>query len=263
LQGKYYIENMGTMFEGKKIVTSQEMRRIEALACAQGHDEGQFMDQAGARVAALAEAFIHDHNLGKFIYILAGKGNNAGDAYAAGIELIARHFNVIAFQLFPKTVCSPLCQIKLEAFKKQGGKVVFLQQNEPLTFAEKGIIIDGLLGTGFQGKIEGLLADVILQVNKKRLPILAIDIPSGLNGTTGEVSSIAVCATQTLYLELPKLGFFLKEGVNHTGTLVKADFGLPEPLLQEAVPEGHLLDENKLSLPPSHPHNISMKEAMF
>ncbi len=246
-------ENVGAMFEGKKIVTSQEMQRVEALACAQGYDDSQFMDQAGEKIAALTETFIHEHNLGKFVYILAGKGNNGGDAYAAGIQLLARHFNVIAFQLFPKTSCSPLCQIKLEAFKKHGGKVVFLEKNEPLTFAEKGIILDGLLGTGFQGKVEGLLAEVINQVNKKRLPILAIDIPSGLNGTTGEVESVAIHATQTFYLGLPKIGFFLKEGVNYTGKLVDVDFGLPDLFIKEAVAEGHLLDEEKLSLPSINP----------
>jgi NAD(P)H-hydrate epimerase len=237
------------MLEGKKIITPQEMQRIEALAFAQGHSDSQFMDQASKRMAALTEAFIQKNSLGKVVYILAGKGNNGGDAYATGIQLLARHFNVVAFQFFPKELCSSLCQNRLESFQKYGGRVVFLHKNESLSFPEKGIILDGLLGTGFQGKVEGMLADVILEVNKQGLPILAIDIPSGVNGTTGEVLSVAIQATQTFYLGLPKIGFFLEQGLNHTGSLIDVDFGLSDLFIKEAKAEGYLLDETQITLP--------------
>ena len=241
------------MLEGKKIITPQEMQRVEALAFSSGHTGSQFMDMAGKKIATLVEAFAQKNGLNKTVYILAGKGNNGGDAYTTGIELLAKHFKVVAFQVFPKTVCSSLCQNRLESFQKQGGRVTFLEQNERLFFPEKGIILDGLLGTGFQGKIDGILADVITQVSHQKLPILAVDIPSGLNGTTGEVTSIAISATQTFYLGLPKLGFFLDKGPNHTGTLVEVDFDLPEPFTKEAVASGYLLDEEKISLPPIKP----------
>ena len=238
------------MLNGKKIVTSQEMRRVEALAQVRGHSDSQFMDQSGKRIATLTEAFIQKNGLGKAIYILAGKGNNAGDAYTAGVQLLAHHFIVVAFQIFPKEACSPLCQNRLESFQKYGGRVVFLQKDDPLSFPEKGVILDGLLGTGFQGKAEGLLADVISLVNKKELPILAIDIPSGLNGDTGEIASVAIKATQTLYLGFPKVGFFLNHGLEHTGTLVEVDFGLPDLFMKEVLPEAYLFDETQTELPP-------------
>ncbi len=240
------------MLSSKKIVTPQEMKRIEAQTQAQGHTASQLMDVVGKKIAALCEAFIQKNKLGKVIYILAGKGNNGGDAYTTGVQLLAHHFTVVAFQLFPKETLSPLCQSRLEAFQKSGGRVAFLHNNESFSFPEKGIILDGLLGTGFHGKIEGLLADVIYKVNQTKFPILSIDIPSGLDATTGEVSSIAIKATQTVYLGFPKIGFFFKQGPEHIGTLVEVNFDLPESLIKEAQPEAFLMNETKIELPFIH-----------
>ncbi|HEY5260267.1 MAG TPA: NAD(P)H-hydrate dehydratase, partial [Rhabdochlamydiaceae bacterium] len=86
--------------------------------------------------------------------------------------------------------------------------------------------------------------------NKSDLPILALDIPSGLNGTTGEVESVAIDAVGTIFLGLPKIGFFLEKGWDHVGDLAGVDFGLPEKFMEEVKEEALLLDPTSLHLPP-------------
>jgi NAD(P)H-hydrate epimerase len=88
--------------------------------------------------------------------------------------------------------------------------------------------------------------------NRSGLPILAVDIPSGLNGTTGEVETVAIKATETIFLGLPKSGFFLKEGWDHVGALRYASFGLGEKYIAQARAAAFLLNEEALPrcLPP-------------
>lgn len=230
---------------GEKVVCAEEMARVEKRAYAQGSSELEFMENAGAAIAEKTEAFIAARKLKKRVTLLVGKGNNGGDAYAAGKRLIAKGYSVSALSIFPAGDSSPLNQKQRKEFEKAGGSV---SESAPL----EGVILDGLVGTGFRGKAEGELASAIKKANQTGLPILAIDIPSGLNGTTGEVGSVAIRATQTIYLELAKLGFYIGQGWNCVGELTRALFGLPQKWILEAKPEAFLIADEKVAelLPP-------------
>ncbi|OGN70821.1 MAG: hypothetical protein A3I15_03370 [Chlamydiae bacterium RIFCSPLOWO2_02_FULL_49_12] len=238
--------------EGVKVVTAEEMARIERSACDCGASDEAFMESAGKGIAHLTEEFVLECNGAKQALLLVGKGNNGGDAYVAGRLLKERGFCVSALHLFPLAECSPLCQTECRRFQESGGQVSFPKGEEELLFPEEGIVLDGLVGTGFQGKAEGLVAAAIERANRSALPLLAIDIPSGLNGNTGEVGSVAVRATLTFYLGLPKIGFFLKSGWERVGELMRVDFGLEKQFIEEAKAEAFLLHEEALSslLPP-------------
>ncbi|MCX7920319.1 MAG: NAD(P)H-hydrate dehydratase, partial [bacterium] len=95
------------------------------------------------------------------------------------------------------------------------------------------LIIDGLFGTGMKGDITGFYADLIFILNESRKPIVAIDIPSGLNANTGEPLGIAIRATLTVTLGLPKPGLITYPGVEYIGKLVIADIGLPQDLIAD------------------------------
>jgi NAD(P)H-hydrate epimerase len=235
------------ILEGQKIATANEMARVEKLAYSQGHSDAQFMDNAADAIAEILEAYIEKYGLEKHVLLLTGKGNNAGDAFTAGLRLLENKFSVAAFPLYPREACSPLCQQRYEQFEKAGGKI---HPVGTFTFGSKGVILDGIVGTGFQGKAEGILKSAIIQANQSKLPILAIDIPSGVNGNTGEVGSVAINAAQTIYLGLPKIGFFIGNGWDHVGELVQADFGLPAKFTDQAQAEAYLLNEQNLFLPP-------------
>lgn len=225
--------------EGQAVVTAKEMARIERESIQNGASDEGYMLKAGEGIAHHVEQFLtREGYLGKVTF-LVGKGNNGGDAFVAGTFLLHRGFAVQAYHLFEARECSPLCQKHEKLFVQEGGKVV-RGHAIPL----EGVIIDGLLGTGFQGKLDEKILNVILRVNQSKLPILSIDIPSGVNGTTGEVGSDAICATETIYLGLPKLGFFIGNGYNHVGKLRCIDFGMNPSYVEEAKVDAFLVNES-------------------
>ncbi len=230
------------ILEGLKIVTAKEMARVEALAYKEGASEIAFMENAAVGIEKAVEDFIQEKHLMKSVTIIAGKGNNAGDAYAAGARLLDRGYQVSAFAIYPLSECSSLCKKMYERFRAKGGKI---KHSEP-EFDHQGVILDGLIGTGFYGKAEGALEKAIVAANRSSLPVLAIDIPSGLNGDTGEVGSVAINAALTIFLGLPKSGFFLKQGWDHVGKLRHESFGLTEKYIAQAKPIAYLLNEKMI-----------------
>jgi ADP-dependent NAD(P)H-hydrate dehydratase / NAD(P)H-hydrate epimerase len=240
----------GQMLKAVKVVTAAEMARIETLAYEDGFKQEQFMEQAGESVAKHVDEFIQEHALEKKVCFIAGKGNNAGDGFAALCFLLDKGYTVTAWHIFPPTVCSLLCQKMRERFQKKAGVIHTVSNTASIHF--EGVILEGLVGTGFKGKAEGILANTIESANHSGLPILSIDIPAGLNGSTGEVGSVAIHATKTIFLEFPKLGFFQNEGWNHVGKLVMGHFGLDKKYKAKANPCCYLFDTSSLSclLPP-------------
>ncbi len=221
------------------VVTAQEMSRLEKWDIHQGASQEAFMLQAGRRVA---EAVMRRAPPQSSILLLIGKGNNGGDGYAAGIELLKKGYPVSAFILYPTNHCTPLNQ-KMEAlFRKTGG-----QTSDDFTAAD--LVVDALLGTGFQGPLEPPLQIAISMANWSGKPILSIDIPSGLDSTTGEGPG-AIIATETITLGLPKIGFFLRDGWNRVGTLRIESFGLSDEAILQANPVAWIPKLEHLHLPP-------------
>lgn len=242
------------MIEGLKVVTAHEMSRIEGMAFAKGAQEEDYMENAGRAIADIVEDFVEKHDFDKVVTLLVGKGNNGGDAYAAGRRLLERGFLVVAYHLYSLDTCGPLCKEMYEKFKLKGGQVQFVRKETDFAFSPQGVILDGLVGTGFKGRVEGALAEIIEAANDSLLPIIAIDIPSGVNGNTGSVETVAIEATMTIYLGLPKLGFFLEKGWDHVGALIYASFGLKQECIEDAKPAAYLVNLDSLSdiLPQIH-----------
>ena len=229
--------------KGYKVVTAKEMARIEALALKSGCNQEEFMSQAGLRVSEAAQGWIEEHHLAQQVVLLVGKGNKGGDAFAAGLELLNDGFQVRAYHLAPINECQPLCQKFAERFRKKGG---LIQDTDDITFGPDELIIDGIFGTGFEGAVEGLYKIAIERANESDLPILAIDIPSGLNGSTGEIGGSVIHAHLTVTMGLPKVGFFLKNGWNFVGELSVGDFGLPPEWIERAEEVAFLPNWKKL-----------------
>lgn len=227
-----------------KVVSSQEMARVERLAVQAGCSEEAFVDEAGKQAAAAALRMIEGRRLPKRAYLLIGKGNKGADAYAAGIQLLEEGIRVTAVALIQSEKCSALNRKKGAEFVKRRGQIV----RERVVF-EEGLLIDGLLGTGFHGEVGGEAESLILSANGSKLPILAIDLPSGLDGTTGEAKGACIEADETVTLGMAKSGLFLREGWNHTGRLTVASFGLPARWIAEGKEIAYLPDPARFVLP--------------
>jgi len=219
------------VIQATKVVRADEMVHLE-----QGVNPKILMERAGLEIALVAKQMLEKVG-GKKVVLLIGKGNKGGDAYVAGLQLLQWGFQVRACPLFPMTECSELNRFFGSKF---AGKV-------DLDFSQDDLIIDGLLGTGFRGQVEGSLRDAIERVNLAKKPVLAIDIPSGINGNTGRIGGCAIKATATATIGLPKCGLFLNDGWNYTGTLSVEEIGLPT-----AAANGEFLlpDLKALQLPP-------------
>ncbi len=235
-----------------KVVTPEEMRQQEQAAYDKGFQEESFMEAAGKGVALAADAYIRAHRLPKKVALLIGKGNNGGDAYVAGRHLISQGHEVFSIQPLPMQSCSPLLQQQAEHFTSAGGTIVQDFEEWVLELSKASLLIDGIFGTGFKGVVKGDLATLIEQANASNLPILAVDIPSGLDGATGLTSGPAIKAKQTCFLEYPKQGFFLEKGWELVGELIPVSFGLPEEVKSHLNARSKVLSrtEMKALLPP-------------
>jgi hydroxyethylthiazole kinase-like uncharacterized protein yjeF len=90
------------------------------------------------------------------------------------------------------------------------------------------LIVDGILGTGLKGEVTGILADIIRLVNHSEVPVISIDIPSGINGETGKIMGTCIKAVRTISFGLPKVGLLVHPGCEFTGQLIIADIGMPQ-----------------------------------
>ena len=224
----------------RKVVTSEEMSRIDKLACGLGSSEADFMERAGIGVAEIIYDFIEKNSKERKVYVFCGKGNNGGDGYTAALHLKNKGLDVEVIQLFGYNECSNLCKIQSDRFQKLGGVIHPIQNHSDIKLSLSGVVIDALVGTGFKGGAKGLLAEVIEKINASHLPVFSIDIPSGLCGTTGKVETVAIRAYCTIFLELAKIGFFIGRGWDFIGKLRSVSFGLPKQYIDSAAPEAFL-----------------------
>ncbi len=228
-----------------RIVTSEEMQQIEKRAESSGLTQEMLMEEAGKQIEAFIVDFVTSHSLAKKAYILAGKGNNGGDAYVVARRLLQQGFTVQALQVLPLEPTS-LCRKQRRRFEARGGKVVELVNDlvhDLPSLPKEGVLIDGIFGTGCRGAIEPKIAAVIEAANLSKLPIIAIDIPSGLNASTGKIETISCRTTCTLALEFPKIGYFLEDGYNVVGKISILPIGLA-PHAQETDIRIQLLQES-------------------
>jgi len=217
-----------------KVVSAKQMQRIESQAYREGASESDFMEEAGSGIALAIHDFAEKHNLNKHIVLLCGKGNNGGDAYVAGVHLLHLDYFVTAYQLFPISESSYLCKQNYSRFVNEGGSAEEITDASQINWPSSGIIVDGIFGTGFHGEVEEPVSSIIDAANQAKLPIIAIDTPSGLNGETGKASDSTIVANTTVFLGLPKTGYFLRDGWDHVGKLSYVDFGLSQVFIDSA-----------------------------
>jgi NAD(P)H-hydrate epimerase len=187
------------------------------------------MENAGIAVAKEAETLLRETG-GRRILACCGKGNNGGDAMAAACHLIASGFDVrtVVFSGSADVKGDALSQLR--KLEESGIPVQFVTEQSGLSNLDSGdLIIDGLLGTGISGAVTGLYADAIQWINRTGVPVLAVDLPSGLNGDTGSFSGTCVLARRTVTFAQLKRGLAFYPGRILAGNVVVADIGIPEP----------------------------------
>jgi NAD(P)H-hydrate epimerase len=179
------------------------------------------MENAARQVAAAARAFLGGSVARRRIVALVGSGNNGGDALGAIRHLSGWGADVRAVLSGPADRLRPLARRQHDILAALGLPLA----NADLAGAE--LIIDGLLGYNVSGPPRDAVADLVRAANASRVPILAVDLPSGMHPDTGEPLGVAVRAAVTATLALPKRGLIETRSRALVGDLLLADIGIP------------------------------------
>ena len=232
-----------------KIALSDEMRNIDKVTAeVYGLPELLLMESAGHRTAQAMASLLQGVR-DKTICVLAGSGNNGGDALAAARYLHNMGAKVKVFITCEEAHLKPAAGRMEKTAVQMGLEIHKLEEDRDwnrlhLALKFTDAILDGLLGTGFKGELKKKILRLIEEVNEVGKKVLSIDIPSGVEADTGRISSVAVAADMTLTLGLPKVGHLLSPGTEMTGELIVDDIGIPQKLLQSDKIQQTLLDDS-------------------
>jgi NAD(P)H-hydrate epimerase len=181
---------------------------------------------------------------GPRVVVLAGRGNNGGDGFVAARHLAALGWNARVLVAAAEQDLSPDATANLAACRKARVPVAFFPEADAWDPGGPGahecpqadLYLDALLGTGSSGAPRGAIARAIECMNHQGAPIVAIDIPSGLDASTGHCEKPTFRAALTVTLALPKRGLLLEPGRSAAGEVRVVDIGIPRDILESAAP---------------------------
>ncbi len=181
------------------------------------------------------------------VLVVAGKGNNGGDGYVMARILSESGWQVTTLVLGDEDEISGDAGIMLDIIGRLNLPVHFIDDPSALEnlFVElaPAVVIDAIFGTGLKSTVRGLQAAAMTHINGSNVPVFSVDIPSGVDGSSGRVCGIAVHADLTVTFDHAKIGHGCHPGAAYTGDLKVVDIGIPQTGRQKFSSCVHLLDE--------------------
>jgi NAD(P)H-hydrate epimerase len=227
-----------------KVVTREEMQSLDLKTQQKYLPEMDLMENAGS---ALARVLLEEYPEVKKVAIFSGKGNNAGDGLVAARYLLKKGIEIEVYLVGEETELKESARRNFELIKDKIKLTKITQPALPADFkVEADLIIDALFGIGLQGKIKGIWRRIVGFINGLKLPVVAVDIPSGLDATTGKPQGTCIEATLTVSFGLPKLGCVIPPGAEFCGKLRTVDIGIPREVIEEAKITSNLLTSEML-----------------
>ncbi|MBO6549349.1 MAG: NAD(P)H-hydrate dehydratase [Rhizobiales bacterium] len=220
-----------------------DMQKADQLAIKSGINGKYLMEQAGSRVASHIERICSGPS---HLCIIAGPGNNGGDAFVVARLLLERAYKIDMFHFCTKHEQIEGVDSDADFMKKKWENVGGITQPFEMSADLKSsletskLIIDGLFGAGLNRKIEEPIASIFQEINQAAPPILAIDVPSGLNGNTGQIMGTVIKADYTSSFYRPKQGHYLYPGRDFCGELKIDNIGIPERVNKELSVKQHI-----------------------
>src|SRR5207253_1247944 len=194
------------------------------------------MENAGRQAVAAIEAMYADL-LERQVGVLCGRGNNGGDGFVVARTLVQRGVDVAVFLLGGVADVRGDARTNLEILGRLGVTVVEIGDSQAweLHFSEVSdctLIVDAIFGTGLNAPVSGLIQSVIADVNTSGIPVVAIDLPSGLSADSAEPIGDSIEAGLTVTLAAPKLPLVLPPAETRAGDIVIADIGIPMDVIE-------------------------------
>jgi NAD(P)H-hydrate epimerase len=208
----------------------------------------QMMENAGFSLAHLARVrFLQGNVIGKKVTVLAGTGGNGGGAMVCARRLFNYGARVTICLTKPEDAYKGVPARQLGILIRMGVEVVVGDEMGALSGPD--LIIDGIIGYSLRGAPRGTAGDMIRWANRQVAPILALDVPSGINSTTGTAFDPAIKAVATMTLALPKAGLRVSGVEEKVGELYLADISVPPALYAEpslGLRVGHIFAESDI-----------------
>ena len=211
-------------------LTAEEMAEADRIAIEEfGIEVAVLMENAGLQAGILARKMLGGGVAGRRVCCVAGKGNNGGDGLVAARHLHNWGARVRVVLGGEKRDLRDLPAKQMGLLEKMGVEV----DGPSGSFDGAELVVDALLGYGSRGNPREPIAGLIRNVNSSGIPVLAADIPSGLDATTGEPNEPCIVANATVTFGLLKTGFLNQESMRFVGELYLADISLPETIYRK------------------------------
>ena len=227
-----------------KVVTAEEMRSIdEATVKEYGIPSSTLMERAGLAVAQkIRELFDR-----KKVVVLSGGGNNGGDGLVVARTLHNWNWNVRVLLVLKEDKMSPDCLAQYRIAKRTGVPMEFRTVISAKDI-HGAVVVDALLGTGINKQVTSPVSGIISFLNRSDVPVVSVDIPSGISTDDGQIRGEAVLADYTITFGLPKCGHLLYPGAEHSGGLFIDDLGFPRELLSSELLKTQTIERQDISL---------------
>jgi len=240
-----------------KVANAEEMQELDRKAIETYRIPGMIlMENAGRGAAEAISKRFPDHK--KKIAIIAGKGNNGGDGFVIARYLLNQGTPVKVYLLTDPKGLRGDAETNFNIFQRMKGEVIPVASSKDYVKIKKDlekfdVLVDGIFGTGLDAEVRGYYREVIDHLNTLQRPIVAIDIPSGLDANTGKPLGTAIRASLTITFGLPKVGLLIPPGLGYVGEVKVIDIGIPKRLTEEEKIPTYLLErkdvERWLSIP--------------
>jgi NAD(P)H-hydrate epimerase len=189
------------------------------------------MENAGRGVSRVAYEMLKGKGR---VAIFCGRGNNGGDGFVCGRHLLTKGIDIDIYLAGKCNKIKNEAKINLDILKALGvdiQEIVDKISLEKINLEKYSLIIDGLLGIGVSGEIRGTIKEIISLINLSKIPVLSIDIPSGMDADTGEPLGCCIVANKTVTFVSKKRGMDKDMSLRYCGEVIVCDIGFPSNIL--------------------------------
>lgn len=235
-----------------KVATAEVMQRLDRKTIEEAGIPGMVLMENAGRGAVREILKSYPVILKGKVAVIAGRGNNGGDGFVIARYLMNRGVGVKLFLLAAQGEVKGDAKANLAIVLKMRGSLTEIRDLNAWK-AQVGelegcdLIVDAIFGTGLKSEIKGFIKKVISDLNRLKTPKVAVDLPSGLDATTGEALGVCVKADLTITFALPKRGLLVYPGADFAGRLKIVDISIPSYLLEEEEITDHVLSFESLS----------------
>jgi hydroxyethylthiazole kinase-like uncharacterized protein yjeF len=211
-----------------ELLTADEMRRAEKITIDNGTPALTLMENAGRGVT---EEVVRRFARGSKVSVLCGPGNNGGDGFVCARSLRERGYQVRLALLCKLEELGPDAREMARRWDEQ------IEPMVPRAIEGAEVIVDAILGSGLKGPVNGVVGQIIDQVNERELPVVAVDVPTGIDATFGSIQGAAFKAVSTVTFFRRKTGHMLLPAKRYCGDVRTVDIGIPNSVLADIVPQ--------------------------